>query len=187
MRHKLAMLADGKFTPEALRVLVSIQDEVAEQVAKSKSQELTALEASDREEQIGDWLEDHGISRALGYAPTFVEAGLDIDWLERISASVDEVDASASLQGAIGWLKYTIETELLMNQIAEASKRISALLAGAKQYSQMDRAPYQRADIHELLHSTLMMFGDKVGKDKAIKLVKEYDKSLPELLATQAI
>ena len=37
MRHKLAMLADGKFTPEALRVLVSIQDEVAEQVAKSKS------------------------------------------------------------------------------------------------------------------------------------------------------
>ena len=45
MRHKLAMLADGKFTPEALRVLVSIQDEVAEQVAKSKAQELTALEA----------------------------------------------------------------------------------------------------------------------------------------------
>ena len=154
MRHKLAMLADGKFTPEALRVLVSIQDEVAEQVAKSKSQELTALETSDREDQIGDWLEDHGIVGAWDYAPTFVEAGLDIDWLERISASVDEVDASASLQGAIGWLKYTIDTELLMNQIAEASKRISALLAGAKQYSQMDRAPYQSADVHELLRST---------------------------------
>ena len=30
---------------------------------------------------------------AWDYAPTFVEAGLDIDWLERISASVDEVDA----------------------------------------------------------------------------------------------
>ena len=38
MRHKLAMLADGKFSPEALRALVSIQDEVAEQVAKSKNQ-----------------------------------------------------------------------------------------------------------------------------------------------------
>ncbi len=141
MRHKLAMLADGKFTPEALRVLVSIQDEVAEQVAKSKAQELTALETSDREDQIGDWLEDHGIAGAWDFAPTFVEAGLDIDWLERVSASVDEVDCSASLQGAIGWLKYTIDTELLMNEIADASKRISALLAGAKQYSQMDRAP----------------------------------------------
>jgi signal transduction histidine kinase len=182
MRLKLSMLADGKFTPEALRVLVRIQDEVAEQVAKSKAQELTALETSDREDSIGEWLEDHGITGAWDYAPTFVDAGLDTDWLERVSASVDEVDASASLQGAIGWLKYTIDTELLMNQIAEASKRISALLAGAKQYSQMDRAPYQSADVHELLHSTVMMFGDKFGKDGAVKLVKELDKSLPELL-----
>src|SRR3954471_1879629 len=182
MRHKLAMLADGKFTPVALRVLVSIQDEVAEQVAKSKNVELSALEASDREEQIGDWLEDHDIVGAWDYAPTFVDAGLDIDWLERVSALIDEVDASASLQGAIGWLRYTIETELLMNQIAEASKRISALLAGAKQYSQMDRAPYQVSDVHELLHSTLKtLFGDKVGNDKPIKLVKEWDKSLPQI------
>ena len=182
MRHKLAMLADGKFTPQALRVLVSIQDEVAEQVAKSKAQELTALEASDREEQIGEWLEGHGIVGAWDYAPAYVDAGLDIDWLERVSASVDEVDASASLQGALGWLRYTIETELLMNQIGEASKRISALLAGAKQYSQMDRAPYQTADVHELLHSTLMMFGGKVGKDSPVKVAKELDKTLPELL-----
>jgi signal transduction histidine kinase len=182
MRYKLAMLADDKFTPQALRVLVSIQNEVAEQVAKSTAQQLTALETSDREEQIGDWLDDHGIVGAWDYAPTFIEAGLDIDWLERVSASVEDVDASASLQSAIGWLRYTIETELLMNQIAEASKRISALLAGVKQYSQMDRAPYQAADVHELLHSTLMMFGDKVGKESPIKLVKEYDKSLPELL-----
>ena len=182
MRHKLAMLADGKFSPEALRVLVSIQEEVAEQVAKSKSVELNALEASDREEQIGDWLENRGIVGAWDYSPVLVDAGLDTDWLERVSASVDEVDASASLQSAIGWLRYTIETELLMNQIAEASKRISALLAGAKQYSQMDRAEYQSADVHELLRSTVMMFGDKLGKDSAVKMVKDLDKSLPELL-----
>ncbi|MDV3127495.1 ATP-binding protein [Mycobacterium sp. 21AC1] len=182
MRHKLAMLADGKFTPEALRVLTRIQDEVAEQVAKSKVQNLTALETSDREDQIGDWLDDRDIVNGWDYAPTFVEAGLDTDWLERVSASIDDVDATASLQGALGWLKYTIDTELLMNQIAEASKRISALLAGAKQYSQMDRAPYQSADVHELLHSTLMMFGDRIGKEgKGIRLVKDCDKSLPEL------
>ena len=161
MRHKLAMLADGKFTPEALRVLVSMQDEVAEQVAKSKAQQLTALETSDREDQVGDWLEDHGIAGGWDYAPTFVEAGLDTDWLERVEASIDAVDCSATLQSAIGWLKYTIDTELSVNRIAEASKRISALLAGTKQYSQMDRAPYQSADIHELLFSTLMMFGGK--------------------------
>ncbi|CDP84951.1 MULTISPECIES: ATP-binding protein [Mycolicibacterium] len=185
MRHKLAMLADGKFTPQALRMLVTIQDEVAEQVAKNKGLELTALETSDREDEMGDWLEDHDIVGAWDYAPTFVEAGLDIDWLERISASVDDAlkdgEASATLQAALGWLKYTIDTELRMNEIAEASKRISALLAGAKQYSQMDRGDYQSADVHELLRSTLMMFGDKIGKDKPVTLCKELDKSLPEL------
>ncbi len=182
MRHKLSMLAEGKFTPEALRVLVNIQDEVAEQVAKSKAQQLTALETSDLEDQVGDWLEDHGIASGWDYAPTFVEAGLDTDWLERVEASISDVDCSATLQSAIGWLKYTIDTELSVNRIAEASKRISGLLAGTKQYSQMDRAPYQSADIHELLFSTLMMFGEKVGKSGPIKCVKELDKSLPEIL-----
>jgi signal transduction histidine kinase len=186
MRHKLAMLASGKFSPEALRVLVKIQDEVAEQVAKSRSLDLTALEASDREDQMGDWLEGHGIISAWEYAPTFVEAGLDIDWLERISASVEDItdgDCSASLQSALGWLKYTIDTELRMSEIAEASKRISALLAGAKQYSQMDRGAYQSANVHELIHSTIKtIFGDKIGKDKPVRLVWEKDTSLPELL-----
>jgi signal transduction histidine kinase len=182
MRHKLAMVAEAKFTPEALRTLVTIQDQVAEQVAKSKDVELSSLESADREEQIGEWLEDHDINYAWEYAPTFVEAGLDIDWLERVLALVEDADASASLQSAIGWLKYTIDNELRMNEIAEASKRISALLAGAKQYSQMDRGSYQSADVHELLRSTIMMFGDKLGmQGKPVKLVKDMDKTLPEL------
>ncbi|MGV0792800.1 ATP-binding protein [Mycolicibacterium sp. XJ1819] len=182
MRHKLAMLADGRFAPEAMRVLVSMQDEVAEQVAKSKAMELTALETSDREEHIGDWLEAHGIASAWDYAPTFVEAGLDVDWLQRLEASVDAVESSATLQSAIGWLKYAIDTELRMNEIADASKRISGLLAGAKQYSQMDRAEYQVSDVHELLYSTLKtLYGDKIGNDKPVKLVKEWDKSLPPI------
>ncbi|MDR3659902.1 MAG: ATP-binding protein [Mycobacterium sp.] len=183
MRHKLAMLADGKLSVESLRVLVSIQEGITEQVAKARGQELTAMETSDREDLIGEWLEDHGVASAWDYAPTFVEAGLDIDWLERVSALIGDSDAPETLQGAVGWLKYTIDTELLMSEIAEASKRISTLLAGAKQYSQMDRAPYQSANLHELLRSTLMMFGDRIGKDgtTCVKVVKEYDPALPEL------
>ncbi|MUL64055.1 histidine kinase [Mycobacterium sp. CBMA 234] len=183
MRHKLAMLADGKLSHESLRLLVSIQEGIPEQVAKARGQELTALEASDREDLVGEWLEDHGVTSAWDYAPTFVEAGLDIDWLERLWTLVGDGDSPETLQGAVGWLKYTIDTELLMCEIAEASKRISTLLAGAKQYSQMDRAPYQNANVHELLRSTLMMFGDRIGKDgtTCVKVVKEYDPILPEL------
>lgn len=185
MRHKLAMLADGTVSPEALSALVRLQERVAEQVAKSAGQHLSALETSDREDAVADWLEDHGIEGGWDIAPTFVEGGIDTDALERISAVTEQL-ASTSLDQAIGWINYTIESELLMNQILEASKRISALVADAKQYSQMDRAPFQVANVHDLLYSTLVMFADRLSKDgsggdKAITLVKDFDKSLPEI------
>src|ERR1700741_1669986 len=49
----------------------------------------------------------------------------------------------------------------------------------------MDRAPFQVADVHELLRSTLTMFADRLSKDgkvpKAITVVKDLDRSLPEI------
>jgi signal transduction histidine kinase len=182
----MVMLADGTISPEALRGLVRLQEQIAEQVAKSASLHMSAMETADNEDAVGEWLEDHGIDDAWDLAPTFVEGGIDVDWLERISATTDELDASASLEKAIRWLNYTIDGELLLNQISEASKRISALVADAKQYSQMDRAPFQVANIHEGLRSTLTMFADRLGKDsgkggKTIAVVKEIDKSLPQI------
>jgi signal transduction histidine kinase len=184
MRQKLRMLADGTFTPDALRAMVRLQEEVAEQVAKSTSHQFSAIETADTEDAVAEWLADHGIDGGWDIAPTFVEGGIDTDWLERISAVADEL-ASTSLEGAIRWLNYTVEIELLLNQISEASKRISALVADAKQYSQMDRAPFQVADVHELLRSTLVMFAGRLSKDgkdaKAITVAKELDHSLPQI------
>lgn len=185
MRQKLAMLADGTVTPEALRALVRLQEEVADQVAKSASSNLTAIETADLEDAVGEWLEDHGVEGGWDIAPTFVEGGIDTGWLERIAAATEELGDSTSLEKAIRWLTYTVEGELLLNQILEASKRISALVADAKQYSQMDRAPFGVADVHELLHSTLTMFADRLGphpsSDAKVQVVKEFDKSLPQI------
>jgi signal transduction histidine kinase len=185
MRGKLAMLADGTVSPETLNALVRLQEAVAEQVAKSASQNLSPIETSDREDAVGDWLEDHDINGGWDIAPTFVEGGVDTDWLERIAATAEELDGSSTLEEAIRWISYTIESELLMNQISEASKRISALVADAKQYSQMDRAPFDVANVHELLRSTLVMFADRLTKDGkqpgTINVVKEFDPSLPEI------
>src|ERR1700742_4966529 len=185
MRGKLVRLADGTVSPETLNALVRLQEAVAEQVAKSASQHMTALETSDREDAIGEWLEDHDVGGGWDIAPTLVEGGIDTDWLERIAATAEELDSSASLEEAIRWISYTIESELLMNQISEASKRISALVADAKQYSRMDRASFDVANVHELLRSTLVMFADRLTKDGkqpgAINVVKEFDPSLPEI------
>ncbi|MFE0386045.1 ATP-binding protein [Streptomyces bungoensis] len=178
MRHKLAVIAEGPFSRDALASLIEIQERTAERVAKAPA--LSPLEASDREDALGDWLDDHGIEQGWQIAPTFVQAGLDVDWLEQVAAAVGE----EILPGAVGWLNYTIETELLMNEIEDSTTRISHLVDAAKQYSQLDRAPYRVVDVHELLDSTLLMLSGKIGP--RIRVVKEYDRSLPPVPAYPA-
>ncbi|WP_369251646.1 ATP-binding protein [Streptomyces sp. R41] len=175
MRQKLGAIAAGPYKRDTLETLVEIQERTAEQVAKATP--LTPLEASDREDALADWLDDHDIAGGWQLAPTFVQAGLDTDWLDQVAAAVDE----ETLQGAVHWLNYTVETELLMNEIEDSTSRISHLVDAAKQYSQIDRAPYQVADVHELLDSTLMMLSGKMGS--GIKVVKEYDRTLPPIPA----
>ncbi|MFF4316401.1 ATP-binding protein [Streptomyces sp. 900105755] len=178
MRHKLAIIAGSPFSREQLAGLIEIQERTAERVAKAPA--LSPLEAADREDLLTDWLEDHGCDNAWQIAPTFVQAGLDVDWLDQVAVAVDE----EILPNSIGWLNYTIETELLMNEIEDSTTRISNLVDAAKQYSQLDRAPYRVVDVHELLDSTLLMLSAKIGQD--IRVVKEYDRTVPPVPAYPA-
>ncbi|WP_406375906.1 ATP-binding protein [Streptomyces sp. NBC_00647] len=175
MRQKLGVIAAGPYARDTLETLVEIQERTAEQVAKATP--LSPLEASDREDALADWLDDHDIANGWQLAPTFVQAGLDTDWLDQVAAAVD----GPTLEGAVRWLNYTVETELLMNEIEDSTTRISHLVDAAKQYSQLDRAPYQVADVHDLLDSTLMMLSGKMGS--GVKAVKEYDRTLPRIPA----
>jgi signal transduction histidine kinase len=173
MRHKLALIAGGAWDRHQLETLIGLQERAVEQVAKAP--ELGPMEAADHEDQIVDWFDNHGIGDAWDLAPTFVQSGLDVGWLDQVVEVVDE----GMLEGAIRWLNYTLETELLMNEIEDSTTRISTLVTAAKQYSQMDRAPHQVLDIHELLDSTLVMLSRKIGD--GVEVVKDYDRSLPDI------
>jgi signal transduction histidine kinase len=172
MRHKLAMIAGGAWDRRALETLIGLQERAVEQVAKAP--ELSPLEASDREDELSAWFDTHDLAGGYSLAPIFVQAGMDVAWLDQVAAIVDE----GMLEGAVRWLNYTLETELLMNEIEDSTTRISTLVGAAKQYSQMDRAPHQVLDVHELLDSTLVMLSRKVGE---VQLVKDYDRSLPDI------
>ncbi|MFD6911101.1 ATP-binding protein [Streptomyces virginiae] len=178
MRHKLAHISQGQYSRETIADLIEIQERTVERVAKATA--LSPLEASDREDELADWLDDHGIAEGWRLAPTFVQAGLDTDWLEQVAATV----AEEILPSAIGWLNYTVETELLMDEIDDSTTRISHLVDAAKQYSQLDRAPYRVVDVHELLDSTLLMLSGKIGS--RVRVVKEYDRSVPDVPAYPA-
>jgi signal transduction histidine kinase len=171
MRSKLALISTGDIDRTTLAALVALQEDAVEHVAKAPT--LSPMETSDREEAIGEWLTARGVSDGWDLAPTFVQAGLDEDFLEHVATATGD---EARLEGAVRWINYSVETELLMDEIHDATTRISTLVGAAKQYSQMDRAAFQVVNIHELLKSTLMMMS---GKLRDVKVVKDFDRTLP--------
>jgi signal transduction histidine kinase len=180
MRAKLAAIASGRLAGAQLRKLVIAQDEFVKKVRHAPT--LSPVEAADREDALGDWFDAHGIDGGWDLAPVFVAGGLDTDDLDAVAAAADET----TLEGAIRWLAYTVETESLLREILDATTRISELVGAARQYSQLDRAPYRYIDVHEGLDATLVMFGRKLGPDSGITIVKDYDRALPRIPAYPA-
>ncbi|SDC91357.1 Cyclic nucleotide-binding domain-containing protein [Geodermatophilus telluris] len=178
MRHKLALLSGGRVDGEQLRRLTDLQEEFVGRIGTTG--ELDALERADREDELGDWLDDRGIERPWELAAVFVPAGLDTGCLEEVAAAVTE----DFLEPALRWLAYTVETETLLREVAESTRRISHLVGAAKQYSQLDRTPHQPADLHEGLDATLVVLGAKIGP--GVRVVKDYDRDLPRVPAYAA-
>jgi signal transduction histidine kinase len=179
MRHKLGMLAAGKVAPDKLDALVELQEDVIERAAKAPA--LTAMQAADREDELGEWMEQHHVTGSWDLAPVFAQGGLDVDCLEDILAKVVE---PGLLDQAIHWIGYALETEQLMSDIEDATGRVSSLVASAKQYSQLDRAAHQWIDVHTGLDSTLVMLAHKIGN--GVQVVKDYDRGLPQVPAHPA-
>ena len=170
MRNKLAMLAHDEIDPRLLELLVDVQEAAVRAVPKDA--DLTPMQESEREDELTDWLEEHGVAKAWELAPIFVAAGTTTEFLDKLAVGAP----TDMLEGAVRWLSYTLETELLLDEVTDSVTRISTLVAAAKQYSHMDRAPFERADIHDGLKSTLAMMA---GKLAGLSVVKELDRSLP--------
>jgi len=172
MRHKLAMIADGAMDRTQLKKLVLAQDKFVEKARDAP--DLTPLQASDAEDELTDWLDDHEVTEGWQLAPIFVAGGLGVDDLEAVHAACPD----CPLEGTLRWLAYTVETEGLLGEIIDSTQRISTLVNAAKQYSQMDRAPHQWLDLHEGLFATMTMLKPKLS---GITIHKELDKTLPRI------
>jgi signal transduction histidine kinase len=173
MRSKLAMIADGRLDATQLHRLVELQDEAVKRAATAP--ELTPLATSDAEDTLADWLDERDIAGAWDIAPTLVAGAVDPEWLQKVADTIGE----EYFEGAVRWLTYTLDTEMLMNEIDDSVTRISGLVGAAKQYSQLDRAPHRTADVHELLKATLVMLKAKIPA--GVTVVKEFDRSLPPI------
>jgi signal transduction histidine kinase len=148
----------------------------AQEAAEQKLPQLDHLARSDGAETIATWLDSHGIASAWDIAPTFVNVGVDVAWLEKLVAKIP----ASSRADALGWLEARLNLKSLVSQIEQSTGRIAELVKAVKSYSYMDQSPMQEVDIHEGLESTLTMLGHKL---KNVTVVRAFDRSVPRIPA----
>ncbi len=171
MRHKLALLADGTIDGEQLHKLTILQEKFVGRITTAES--LTPIQESDREDELGEWLDERDVAGGWDLAPVFVAAGLTTADLDGIAGAVEP----GFFEPALRWLAYTVETENLLSEIKDSTARISKLVGAAKQYSQLDRTPHQETDLREGLKATLVMMAGKIPA--GVRVVKDFDPELP--------
>jgi signal transduction histidine kinase len=167
--------ATGKLRPAQVRAVLALQSEaVARSAAVPK---LGAIETGRLEEEIGTWLEEHDVAHPWDLAPTFVATGLDLPWLDR---ATDTLGADG-ISECLNWIADTLLATALLDQVDDATARISRLISVVKDYSYMDRSAEEEIDIHEGIEKTLVILGHKLRA--GIEVIRDYDDNLPRVLA----
>ncbi|MEV0165643.1 histidine kinase/DNA gyrase B/HSP90-like ATPase [Nonomuraea fuscirosea] len=172
-RMQLANLAEAGIAPDKLRALIEAQEACTSNLGNQPQR--SPMEMSDAEDELGEALEELGVEDAWELTPALVNAGFNNAYLQKIRAKVGEEHTPSALH----WLAEAIEISQMLNEVTEATERITTLIRSAKQYSQMDRAPFQQVDVHELLDSTIAIFRGKIPP--GISVVTDYDRTLPEI------
>jgi signal transduction histidine kinase len=139
--------------------------------------QLDSLERSDREDEMGNLLDEIGVENAWEVGPALVSAGFTLDELATLREQIGE-DA---LPSVLCWLAGVINAVELLDSIEQTSRRISDLVGAIKEYTYMDRAPVQDdVDIQRGLDTTLKMLNHKL---KNINVIRDYDPDLPKVTA----
>ena len=181
MRGKLSHLASADIDGHEFAAMVDLQEAAVERMAKI-TRELTPMETSQAEDELGDWLDDHDVQGGWDVAPVLVAAGADVAWLDELAENL----SPAILGDAVHWVAYALDTEQLMSEIEDATTRISTLVGAAKQYSQMDGAAQADVDVRDGLKSTMMMLKHKIMAPGNITVVKDLAEDLPKVPAYPA-
>jgi len=141
------------------------------------SQRLDALAAADREEELGDWLDEHEVRDGWAMASSLAAAGADPAWCRR----VEGVLGADALEPGLGWVASAMEMTSLLSEVKESTQRVSNLVGAVRSYSQLDRASTQLIDVTEGIDSTLVMFDHRLRA--GIVVERDYAADLPRIQA----
>jgi signal transduction histidine kinase len=173
LRHKFADVLSRGVAPETMTELVAMQERAIVH-AHEPRKALSPVEQSDREDALVEHLDRLGVADGYDFAEVFVSAGLDEHWLDKVCAAAGD----QSIDKALGWLATTLEIESLLDEMEDASTRISTMVEAVKLYSHMDESSHQRIDLLPGIDATVVMLGHKLG---TITVRREYDDDPPQV------
>jgi signal transduction histidine kinase len=140
----------------------------------------TSPRVADREDELTGWLEDRDVTDSWRIAPVLAEAGVDVAWCDQVA----EVLTGSMLTPGLAWLASTLSATAILDEMQEATGRVSSLVGAVKSYSQLDRASLQLIHITEGLESTLVILRHKIGNE--VSVVRQYEPNLPRIEAYPA-
>ena len=175
LRNAEAELDRISLTARQREQLRAAEDAGIERQAQPRSKD--ALQLSDMEDRIGNWLQQQQVEKAWELAPIFAEADVDVASLDAFAGSLP----AEALAPAIRRVAARLDIARLALEIQNSTGRISELVQAIKEYSFMDRAPVQEVDVAKGLESTLTILSHKLKH--GIKVVREYDPQLPKIFS----
>jgi signal transduction histidine kinase len=177
VREASLRLLKHPLSAEQREAVVQFEREVTSAVTETTPEHSDPLELSDREAEIAECLEEHGVQDAWKIAGPLAEANADFDKMDALRATVgDEVIADALRRVAA-----VINIFGLIHEIDNSTKRISDLVGAIKRYSYMDQAALQEVDLQQDLENTLKIFGHWIKKGITVR--KEYAPDVPKVCA----
>ena len=140
---------------------------------------LTMMQKKQREDSLIDCLEEKNVDNVEDIAENFVEFGFTEDDMQAFMGLVPPT----YLSPVLNWINNNLVTEKMVNDIHEASQRISTLISAVKNFTHMDKGQEKEyTDIHAGIRSTLTMLQHKIRKE-SIELVEDFDTGLPPVKA----
>lgn len=152
--------------------------EMKEKDTASKKK-LTAKQRLEKEEEITDWLEQKGMLGNHIAGEAFAEAGFAGNELETIRGNVG---AEAFIH-VLHWLENLLSSQRIIQDMEEASRRISHLVSAIKSHVHMDRThELQHTNIHNDIENTLTLLGFKL-REKNIEVKKVFCNDMTDVPA----
>lgn len=137
-----------------------------------KPPELTSVQRSEREDELSDWLEAHGVPEPWVVAENLADMGATITELDELAALMDGVEGAIPF--GVRWIEGTAGAHRMVAEIISASERVSHLVQSIKVHAHLDSNPdKQEVDLRDGIESTLTILNHKLRK-KAIKVQREY-------------